>query len=220
MAAIPILFENEHLLVVDKPAGLLVVPAPGRRGPTVLQRLEAERGEPLRGLHRLDEDVSGTLAIARGDAARRALEPVFREHRADRVYLAWVSRMPNPLAGRIESRLQEQGGRVRSITGRGGERAVTHYRTLDRRQPGALVECRLETGRRNQIRVHMSDLGCPILGDRKYGDRREKGPKRVMLHAWRLAFEDRLVGRVDVVSAPPVDELVPPPGADDAPRAE
>src|SRR5690606_25315811 len=119
-----------------------------------------------------------------------------------------LSRAPSPNAGRIESRLAESGdGVVRSVT-RGGEKAVTHYRLLARRGPFALVECRLETGRRNQIRAHMSELGCPIVGDRKYGFR-GRGPwRRPLLHARRLTFHHPLDGvAIDVVCEADAPEL-------------
>jgi len=213
MGPIPILFEDDDLVIVDKPSGVLVVNAPGRQGPTLLDLLYRQLGSRVFALHRLDEEVTGALALARSAKAREACEPLFREHRAERLYLALTSRLPSPPAGRIESLLREQGGRVQVVQ-RGGERAVTHYRTLDRRARGALVECRLETGRRNQIRVHLAELGCPIQGDRKYGDRVSRRAAadlpRVMLHSWRLGFEHPLTGaRVEVEARPDEAELLP-----------
>ncbi|MEZ5966530.1 MAG: RNA pseudouridine synthase [Planctomycetota bacterium] len=179
------------MLVVDKPAGVLVVPAPGRRGATVVDLVSRSSGARVRAVHRLDVDTSGVLVLARTDASETWLEAVFREHRAERTYLALVGRTPSPPAGRIESRLiVGKDGIVRSVP-RGGEVAITDYRVVGRRGGDVLVECKLQTGRRNQIRVHMHDLGCPLCGDRKYGWRARPGSTafpRVMLHAERIVL--------------------------------
>ncbi len=212
MDAIPVCHEDEHILVVAKPPGLLVLPAPGRAGPNLVDALSRARGERLYPVHRLDEDTSGAYVLARTEAGRTALDAMFRAHAVERIYLALVAGTPSPPAGRIESRLQEgKDGVVRVVT-RGGERAVTHYETLARRGPGCLVRCRLETGRRNQIRAHLAALGCPIAGDRKYGYRQRgaAGFGRVMLHSWRLAFRHPVLGtEVRVTVAPPEPELMP-----------
>ncbi len=147
--------------------------------------------------------------LARTELARDRLEDEFRRHRPERIYLALVSRTPSPRAGKIESRLAEKGGRMRSVDS-GGEIAITHYRMLRRLDPFTLVECRLETGRRNQIRVHMADIGCPVVGDRKYGyrSRQGRGFGRAMLHAWRLSLTHPLTGeRLEVTAAPADAEL-------------
>ena len=211
---IEILLEDPHLLVVNKPQGLLVVPAPGRGTATVLELLGQRRGERLYPVHRLDEETSGVLVLARSQEAQTALEQhVFRPHAAVRVYLALVSRVPSPPAGRIRSRLTESEGRMRTVTS-GGELAITHYKTLARRGSYALVQVELETGRRNQIRAHMADLGCPVVGDRKYGFRRRgAGPasrvSATMLHAWRIEFLHPITGSDVSVSALPPEMLAP-----------
>ena len=194
---IPILFEDEHLIVVNKPPRLLVVPAPGRAGPTITDVLSGQIGRRTYPVHRLDEDVTGTMVLALTKPAKTALEQVFRGHEIERTYLALLSRAPDPAAGRIESRLREaQSGIVRSVVKGPGEHAVTLFKTLRRVDRYTLVECRLETGRRNQIRVHMSDLGCPIVGDRKYGFRVRGGRSfsRPMLHAESISFEHPITG--------------------------
>jgi 23S rRNA pseudouridine1911/1915/1917 synthase len=204
-AAIPILYEDEHLLAVDKPPGILVVGAPGRRGPTLLDRLAAQLGGSVLPVHRLDEETSGVLLVARTEAARAALEGLFRKHAVERVYRALVSRPPPRAAARIESRLREDAhGVVRSVTSGAGETAITEYRVLARNAQGTLLECRLHTGRRNQIRAHLSELGCPIVGDRKYGHRpRGARPGRLMLHSYGITLEHPLTGAVLAVVAEP-----------------
>ncbi len=202
---IPILYQDDHLLVVNKPARLLVVPAPGRSTRSVLGVLGRQLRSRLHAVHRLDEDTTGVLIVARTELAKGALEQQFRGHEVERVYLAVVGSTPSPPAGRIESRLHEDAsGVVRSAAHGPGEIAVTHYRTLRRTSAGVLLECRLETGRRNQIRVHMAELGCPLVGDRKYGyrRRRERGAAQPLLHAWRVRFRHPLGGTVVVVEAP------------------
>ena len=197
------------MLVVDKPPHMLVVHAPGRRDETVLDKVARQVGVRVYAVHRLDEDTTGVLALARTEEARERLQEEFRRHRPERVYLALVSRAPSPPAGKIESRLLEKDGRMCSVDS-GGELAVTHYRILKRLDPFTLVECRLETGRRNQIRVHMADIGCPVVGDRKYGyrSRQGRGFGRAMLHAWRLTLTHPLTGeRLEVTAAPPDAEL-------------
>jgi len=208
---IPILYEDEHLVVVDKPAGMLVVGAAGRRQQTVVDAVGRQLGARVFAVHRLDEDTTGVLVLARTAEARRALDGMFRSHAVVRVYLALVSRTPSPPAGTIESRLVEEQGVMRSVVGR-GQRAVTHYETRERREGAALVECRLETGRRNQIRVHMAEIGCPIVGDRKYGWRRGRGASadRPLLHAWRLRLRQPITGAELRVEAPPGEALLRP----------
>jgi 23S rRNA pseudouridine1911/1915/1917 synthase len=139
------------------------------------------------------------------------LEDLFRSHRVERVYLALLSAMPNPPAGRIESAVDVgDDGIVRSVAAGHGTRAVTEYRAVARRGGCTLVECRLETGRRNQIRVHMAELGCPIAGDRKYGFRGWAGQRwrRPMLHAWRIGLLHPITGdRLELESTPEEREL-------------
>jgi len=210
-AAVPILHDDEHLLVVDKPSDLLVVAAPGRSGPTLIDVLSAQLGQRVHAVHRLDEGTTGALVVARTVAGRDAMDPLFRNHAVRREYLALVVGRPSPDAGRIESRLQEIDGVVRVVE-RGGQPAITHYEALARRDRLTLVCCRLETGRRNQIRAHLSALGCPIAGDRKYGYRARPGESfaRPMLHSWRLAFRHPLLGVDVAVEAVSFESLLRP----------
>lgn len=212
MLEIPVLYHERGLLVVDKPAGCLVVPAPGRSGPTLVDHLSRQLDATVMPVHRLDEDTTGAMVFALQDDVRESMEQVFREHAIEREYLALVASAPSPPAGRIESNLAEGGDGIVRVVPRGGQRAITHYRTLARRGRCCLVACRLETGRRNQIRVHMAALGCPIAGDRKYGFRArpEESFRRPMLHSWRLGFAHPLTGqRVAVCVEPPESDLRP-----------
>jgi 23S rRNA pseudouridine1911/1915/1917 synthase len=212
MDPIPVLHQDDHLLVVDKPAGMLVVPAPGRRSRTVVDLVSAATGERLSAVHRLDEETSGALVLARSDAGRSGMEQLFRAHAVERIYLALVAGVPSPPGGRVAARLQERADGMVEIVTRGGEPAVTHYEVLQRRDRCALVRCRLETGRRNQIRVHMAALGCPVAGDRKYGYRARPGEsfRRVMLHSFRVSFRHPVTGaEVAVEVMPKEPELRP-----------
>ncbi|HLQ38967.1 MAG TPA: RluA family pseudouridine synthase [Planctomycetota bacterium] len=211
MQPIAIHHQDDDLLVVDKPPGVLVVPAPGRRGPTLIDLLERQLGRRLMPVHRLDEETSGALLVAQTDAARIGLEAQFRSHSVERVYLALVAGTPSPANGRIQARLAVDGDLVRVVRS-GGEVAVTDYQLLARRGRCSLLRCRLETGRRNQIRVHMAELGCPLAGDRKYGYRIRGGERfaRVMLHSWRLGFQHPTTSiRLDIVVEPREPELQP-----------
>jgi len=212
MPIVPILHRDEHLVVVDKPAGFLVVPAPGRGGRTVVDLISKQLGVRAQAVHRLDEETTGALVLALDAAARAGMEELFRVHAVERAYLALVAAVPSPPSGRIESRLREGTDGIVRVVPSGGERAVTHYETLDRRGRCSLVLCRLETGRRNQIRAHMAALGCPVAGDRKYGfrPRPDESFRRVMLHSWRLSFRHPLTGlAVDVETGPSEPELRP-----------
>lgn len=195
--SISILYQDEHLLIVDKPARMLVVAAPGRSRATAVDRMQKQIGSRVFAVHRLDEDTTGVLALARSHDSKKRLEAIFRAHEAERIYLAVTSHAPSPPAGRIESRLRENAyGIMESTTDGPGHKAVTHYRIVRRLKRETLVECRLETGRRNQIRAHLSGLGCPIVGDRKYGyrPRGDGAPKQPMLHAWRLRLRHPFTG--------------------------
>lgn len=196
MHRLRVLHQDEDLVVVDKPSGILVVPAPGRAEPTLVDRVSQQLGERVQAVHRLDEETTGAIVMARSDAGRVGMEALFRTHAVVREYLALTAAAPSPPAGRIESNLLEDPSGVMRVVTRGGQRAVTHYETLGRRNRCTLVACRLETGRRNQIRAHLAALGCPLAGDRKYGYRARPGERfqRVMLHSWQLRFVHPVTG--------------------------
>jgi RluA family pseudouridine synthase len=212
MAGVPVLHRDDELAVVDKPVGLLVVQAPGRSAPSLVDVLSAQFGQRVFAVHRLDEETSGCVVVALAEPTRRALDDMFRRHAVERDYLALLTAVPSPQSGRVESRLGEDAQGVVRVVSRGGRTAVTHYRTLTRRERCCLVHCRLETGRRNQIRVHMAALGCPVAGDRKYGYRKREGEsfERVMLHSWRLRLTHPVSGAALAVSCEPEDALLRP----------
>jgi len=206
MSKIEILHSDPHLLVVNKPPGMLVVAAPGRRATTLVDVLSRQLGARVYPVHRLDEGTTGVLMLARSVEAQEKLAEIFRSHRIERIYLALLTAVPTPPAGRIESYLLEDSrGVLHSVNKKqGGKRAVSEYRVLERRGRHALVECRLETGRRNQIRAHMAELGCPVVGDRKYGFRGKgvDGVSRPLLHACRLRLEHPFGGEPILVDCP------------------
>lgn len=199
-----IVHEDGDLLVVDKPAGLLTSTVPGERRPTLLAAvreyvLAREPRARVGLIHRLDRDASGLLVFSKSDLAYRSLKTQFFKHTVERVYLAVTNGVPNPRAGRIESRLEERAdGTVYSTREPGnGERAVTHYEVVEHAGKRAVVRVRLETGRKHQIRVHLAQRGTPIVGDRVYGrDADEDGPAaRLMLVAVKLAVVHPRTGK-------------------------
>ena len=194
-----VLYEDEDLLVADKPAGLLSVPTAEREKDTLLHRAlsylqHRYRRRPYLGVvHRLDKDTSGALVFARNHRSLRFLQELFRRHAIEREYVALVEGNP-PASGTFDAALvRETPGRRRAIAppGAGGKRAVTHWVSVERWPRAALVSIRLETGRTHQIRLHFAAAGHPVLGDRVYR-RSEVAPPveapRQMLHARRLGF--------------------------------
>ena len=216
---LPILHEDEHVIVVDKPAGLLTVPsAPGVHDEdTALRRVQdyAHRLKPRGGyaerVHRLDRDTSGAIAFALSREARAGLIETFRHHRVDRRYLAIVEGEPEAESGTVDAPLREAWVSGRRGVAKAGEEqreARTHWRVRERLAGAALLEVRLETGRQHQIRVHLAHVGLPIVGDPVYGKPMRGRPitRRPMLHAFRLAFAHPVTdGRVAAESPPPQD---------------
>jgi 23S rRNA pseudouridine1911/1915/1917 synthase len=184
--AIPLLipYEDEHLLVVDKPAGLVVHPAAGNLDGTLVNALLHHCAGRLSGIggvarpgivHRIDKDTSGLLVVAKTDRAHVGLAEQFQKHTIGRRYLAIVASLPAPPAGRIETHLARSDAnrqKVAVVQAPKGRHAITHYRVLEPLRGAALVECRLETGRTHQVRVHMAHIGHPLLGDPVYGQGR------------------------------------------------
>jgi 23S rRNA pseudouridine1911/1915/1917 synthase len=221
-----IAYEDEHLLVVDKPAGLVVHPAAGNRDGTMVNALLHHCGGSLSGIggvarpgivHRIDKDTSGLLVVAKHDRAHEGLAKQFADHSIDRRYLAIVSDVPRQAQGTVDAPLarSSQNRKKIAIVGEGkGKRAVTHWKRLAILKEAALVECRLETGRTHQVRVHMASIGHPLVGDPVYGRTRKAhrellkslGFHRQALHAAHLGFVHPVTkGRLSFDSALPSD---------------
>ncbi|MCB2114181.1 MAG: RluA family pseudouridine synthase [Parvularculaceae bacterium] len=248
--ALDVYYEDDDLIVVNKPAGMVVHPAAGNWSGTLVNALIAHCGESLSGVggvarpgivHRLDKDTSGLLVAAKHDAAHARLSEAFSAHDIERVYDAIVVGAPRPAAGTVDAPIARAANDRRKMAvvdprnqRRDQRRAVTHYRLVeaygrDRAKLAgdalaALIECRLETGRTHQIRVHMASVGCPLIGDPAYG----RGPglsglkpgeaaadaaieavrsfRRQALHARILGFEHPVSGdRLSFKAPPPAD---------------
>jgi 23S rRNA pseudouridine1911/1915/1917 synthase len=211
-AQLRIAFEDEHLLVVDKPAGLVVHPARGHREDTLSQLLAPQLagGDPERAgiVHRLDRDTSGLLVVARSAEAHRLLQAALLARRIEREYLALVEGRPPARTGTIEAPIGRD-PRVRTrmaVGGAAARDARTHF-TLERALNGtSLLRLKLETGRTHQIRVHLQAIGHPVVGDPEYGTAGMLGLERQFLHSARLSFDHPITGeRVDVSSPLPPD---------------
>jgi 23S rRNA pseudouridine1911/1915/1917 synthase len=200
-ARFAIAYEDEHLLVVDKPAGVVVHPARGHRAGTLAQALagRAAGGEdPTRAgiVHRLDRDTSGLLVVARSEPVHAALKAMLAERLITREYLALVEGRPGARSGTIDAPLgRDRRVRTRISTDTDEPRtAITHFET-ERTFPGhTLLRVRLETGRTHQIRAHLKAIGHPVAGDPEYGRAGELGLPRQFLHAEYLAFEHPVTG--------------------------
>jgi RluA family pseudouridine synthase len=195
-----VIFEDADLLVLNKPAGLLTSTVPGEPRPTLLARvreyLAAREPDARVGLiHRLDKDASGLLVFSKNDAAYQSLKSQLFRHEFGREYRAVVHGKPTPARGVIDTRLVERAdGTVRSTRRHArGERAVTEYQWLASQGKLSLLRVVLQTGRKHQIRVHLSERGIPVVGDRVYGPKDEKAP-RLMLAATRLTIRHPRTG--------------------------
>ena len=209
-----ILFEDEHLLVVDKPAGLVVHPAAGNLDGTLVNALLHHCSGSLSGIggvarpgivHRIDKDTSGLLVVAKTDVTHEGLARQFAAHSIDRRYLAIVNGVPKGADGRVDAPLARSADnrkKIAIVRGGRGKRAVTHWRRLSVLRDAALVECRLETGRTHQVRVHMASIGHPLVGDPVYGRSGKTHGKilkelqfhRQALHATELGFTHPVTG--------------------------
>jgi len=212
-APFEVAYEDEHLLVVDKPAGVVVHPARGHWLGTLAQALEdraAGGEEPWRAgiVHRLDRDTSGLLVVAKSDAVHRALKALLSQRRLRREYLALVDGHPPARSGTIDAPIgrHRRDRKLMSIDSDEPREARTHFE-IERRLPAsALLRVALETGRTHQIRVHLAAIGHPVCGDPQYGTRGSYGLDRQFLHAARLAFVHPVTGEeVDVSSPLPAD---------------
>jgi 23S rRNA pseudouridine1911/1915/1917 synthase len=212
-AEFAVAFEDEHLIVVDKPAGVVVHPARGHWHGTLAQALEgraAGGADAFRAgiVHRLDRDTSGLLVVAKSDAVHNALKEALARREITREYLALVEDRPPARSGTIDAPIgRDRRVRTRHSTDTDDARAaVTHF-TLERALPRAtLLRVRLETGRTHQIRVHLREIGHPVCGDPEYGTAGLYGLQRQFLHAEHLAFTHPVTGElVDLRSPLPAD---------------
>jgi 23S rRNA pseudouridine1911/1915/1917 synthase len=241
--AIPlaVIYEDDALIVIDKPPGLVVHPAAGNRTDTLVNALIAHCGASLSGIggvarpgivHRLDKDTTGLLVVAKTDRARKALAAQFADHGRtgplERGYMALVWGAPSRASGTIEAALGRSSKNREKIEVKraGGREAITHYRVAEHFGPkakpvAALVECRLETGRTHQIRVHLASIGHPVIGDRAYGagfaTKAATLPEparslaaafpRQALHAYLLGFAHPETGEEMVFESPLPDDM-------------
>ncbi len=226
--ALTVVFEDEHLIIVDKPAGLVVHPAAGNADGTLVNALLHHCAGQLSGIggvarpgivHRIDKDTSGLLVVAKSDVAHEGLARQFADHSIERAYLALAAGQPLPGEGTVRGWIGRSAQNRKKMAvldeahGR-GKHAVTHYRTLERLGLASLIECRLETGRTHQVRVHMSSIGHSLLGDPLYGRTPSRirpilsslGFERQALHAAVLGFIHPVSGqKLRHVSELPVD---------------
>ncbi|HYZ92620.1 MAG TPA: RluA family pseudouridine synthase [Actinomycetota bacterium] len=216
---VDVLWEDDHLLVVAKPSGVVVHRAAGVRGGTLVDaliasghRLASAPGPERRGIvHRLDRDVSGLLVVAKTDEAHAALGKAIRRRDVERLYLALVHGSPSVDRGKIDAPIgRNPRHRTRMAVRPEGRSSVTWFSVKERLTATALLEVRLETGRTHQIRTHLASIGHPIVGDAAYGRdpsfARSLGLRRPFLHAYRLAFDHPVTGeRIDVRSDLPED---------------
>ena len=206
--ALDIVFEDKHLLVVNKPAGMVVHPAAGNFDGTLVNALLHHCAGRLSGIggvarpgivHRIDKDTSGLLVVAKNDRAHEGLAAQFAKHSIARRYLAVVAGLPKPASGTVDAPLARSPAnrkKMAIVAANRGKRAVTHYRTIEPLKGACLVECRLETGRTHQVRVHLASIGHSLLGDPVYGRTRPEHRdvlkrldfRRQALHAASLGF--------------------------------
>jgi len=232
-----IVFEDEHLLIVDKPAGLVVHPAPGHAAGTLVNALIRHCGDSLSGVggvkrpgivHRLDKDTSGLLVVAKNDAAHQGLAALFADHGRSgslrREYRALVWGAPDRPAGTVAAAIGRHPfsrDKMAVVAEKRGRAAVTHWRIEQRLGPATLLACRLETGRTHQIRVHLAHIGHPLLGDSVYGagfktkasrlspDARAalEALGRQALHAAILGFDHPITGQTLAFESPLPEDL-------------
>ena len=217
-----VLFEDDDLLVINKPPGLVVHPAPGNRQGTLVSALLnyapetftelADDEEERPGIvHRLDKDTSGVMVIAKNPSSFAKLKEDFREHRVDKIYLAIARGRFRDGFGVIDAPIgRDEKSRMRRTVCEDGKAALTKYRRVGEAHGCTLLQVRLYTGRTHQIRVHLAHLGHPVLGDLLYSGGAQCPPfryKRQLLHAWKLALTHPRTGERMVFTAPPAPDM-------------
>jgi 23S rRNA pseudouridine1911/1915/1917 synthase len=211
---LPIAYEDEHLLVVDKPAGVVVHPAPGHAKGTLVHGLlahGAEGGDEADRpgiVHRLDRDTSGLLVVARSEEAHRRLKELVSARELERIYLALVRGRPRSRSGRIDAPIgrDRSDAMRRSLDTDSPREAITHFEVERLYDSHALLRVRLETGRTHQIRVHLAAIDLPVAGDGVYGVT-EPGLRRQFLHATELNFTHPFTGERVEARSPLPDDL-------------
>jgi len=215
-----IVYEDEDVLVINKPKGLVVHPAAGHQEDTLVNGLLYAKGDSLSGIngilrpgivHRIDKDTSGLLAIAKNDLAHTVLASQLKDHTMARTYEAIVCGNLKEDSGTVDAPIGRHPSdrKKMCVTARNSKNAVTHWEVVDRYPGYTHVRCRLETGRTHQIRVHMAHIGHPILGDTVYGHKKpELGQDSQVLHAGSLCFSHPRDGRPVMVFAPLPDYFV------------
>ncbi len=216
--ALVVAYEDAHLIVVDKPAGMVVHPAVGNITGTLVNALLHHCRGQLSGIngvarpgivHRIDKDTSGLLVIAKSDAAHEGLAVQFAAHSVHRRYIAVCAGHPSPGEGTIDARVGRSDADRKKMTvlpnnSSRGKTAITHYKLIERLDEAAVIECRLETGRTHQVRVHCASIGHPLLGDPAYGRTPKSlrpvlerlGFARQALHAAELGFQHPVTGEM------------------------
>lgn len=227
---VEVIHEDDHLVVVNKPAAILTVPTPYREPTTCISLLEKRLQSAGRGderaycVHRLDRGVSGLLVFGKRLDVAEALRDQFAERKPERLYLAIVAGVPTKQRGTFESHLatDEDLNRYSTHDSSAGELAITHYRVLKALRGAALVEVQLETGRRNQIRVHFAEAGHPVLGDPRYGKEvrmpAQWNYRRLALHARTLGFTHPVLGQALRFESPLPHEMLAFERATDRPQ--
>ncbi len=216
-----VLYEDDHLAVLDKASGMVVHPAEGNPDGTVVNALLHRFGalSSIGGVqrpgivHRLDKETSGCLVVARNDAAHHSLTAQFAGRSVEKTYLAVVQGVPSPAAGSIETHIgrnPHDRQKMAVVPPPAGKHALTDYSVVRPLGATALVRCDLHTGRTHQIRVHLKHLGHPLLGDATYGrPSRQQEVPRLLLHAWKLAFDHPVTGQRLTFTAPIPAEFAP-----------
>lgn len=204
---IPILYEDAHLLVVSKPAGLLSVVTGGEEGASLPEALAAQGVEAI-AVHRLDREVSGCVMFARTTAAREAIEDMFRARSLSKTYWALAEGRLKPAVGAFHFPILEDGALARVSAH--GKKSETRFKTLNAWRTTTEVEVDLVTGRKNQIRLHFAHAGFPLIGERKYARGKDSSvripSRRVALHAWKLSFDHPLTNEPVAIEDPlPLD---------------
>lgn len=195
-----IVYEDDDVLVINKPKGMVVHPAPGNPDNTLVNAIMSHCGDRLSTIntvvrpgivHRIDKDTSGLLVVAKNDAAHNGLADQFKVHSIDRVYYAVVKGTFREKTGKIDAPIGRHPTQRKkmTVTDKNAKHAVTHFKVVEELNGYTLIECRLETGRTHQIRVHMQYIGHTLLGDTLYGDKNKLGIEGQVLHAAVLGFE-------------------------------